>query len=60
MGRILSFNVIKLNRITPKISERLLSYVTNSLSRDSNILALGIATELLITARGMAFDNPVL
>lgn len=54
-----SFSVIKLNNITPKISDKLLSYVINSLSSASKFYALGMVMTLLMTANGMAFIRPV-
>ena len=56
---MLSFKVMKLKNITPKISDILLSYVTNSLSDFIKYFALGIAIELLIIANGIAFASAI-
>ena len=52
---ILSFSVIKLKKSTPKMSEKLLSYTTNSRNRGGRPFTVGIAMALLITQRGIAF-----
>mgnify|MGYP007030484248 CR=1 FL=1 len=51
---------MKLKRITPKISDKLLSYVINSLFLEIKFFALGIATALLIIAKGIALIRPTL
>ncbi len=50
---------MKLKSITPKISDRLLSYVMNSLLPISRLCVLGIATALLMIAIGIALDKQV-
>ena len=55
---ILSLRVIKLKRITPKISDKLLSYVINSLLLANKCAALGMAIALLMIANGIALANP--
>jgi hypothetical protein len=57
---ISAFSVMKLKNRTPKISDRLLSYVTNSFSFDAKFLTLGIAIELLMIASGIALASPTL
>lgn len=52
---IYSLRVTKLKKTTPNTSERLLSYTTNSYLDLFNVLAVEIATALLIIAKGIEF-----
>ena len=51
---IISFNRRKLKISTPKISDKLLSYVINSLLNGDKFRTLGIAMALLIIQNGIA------
>jgi len=55
-----SFRRIKLKKMTPKISDMLLSYIINSFLFLVKFLELGIAMASLIMARGIAFTSAIL
>jgi hypothetical protein len=57
---IISFVSIKLKNRTPNISEKLLSYTTNSFKEESNVRTLGIAMALLIMLKGTELRRAVL